>query len=158
MTFRPWTQWPADEPPPDFTDRMVGRLLEASEPLPRPARSRRRWVMGLALAAVLAATSAWAVMQYARQHAAVPEPPAVEQPAAAPQPSPSPSPVVGALAPAPSASEPEEPAPVASPARVKAKPPASASAPVPPASASARHVIVPRCECGPASVICTCVE
>ncbi len=155
MSLQPWTQWPAEQPPPDFADRMAERLLQAPGPMVRPSRSPRRWLAAIALAAVLVGTTAWAMVHYARTHAPAPPAPVAEQPAAAPEPSAPSKALPGAVAPTP---PPEEPAPVSALPTPRPKVSAAASTPVAPPSASVRHIVVPRCECGPASVICTCVE
>jgi translation initiation factor IF-3 len=154
MTFEPWTQWPAQEPPPAFTDRMVGRLLAAPAPMRAPMRARRRWIAALAVAAALVATTAWAVIRYARSPVA-PRPAPLPQPALAVDSSPPSVLPAGPTEPARLA----EPHPEAASApAAQPRPPAPAPSAVPAVSASTRRVVVPRCECGPGSFICTCVE
>ena len=158
MSHQPRMQWPADEPPPDFADRMVSRLLVVDLPVRRPDRSRMRWVVVLAAAAVLAASSAWAMIEHARRATLAPvvppaEPPAAEAPVQA-TPQPQEAPALAATDPAPSSEK--APGPALIPPRSHPAP--SASAPAPQASSSAKHIVVPRCECGRGSTMCSCLE
>ena len=158
MAMRNWDSWPAQEPPAEFADRAVTAMLRAQRAGIR-GRLNRRWVVGLSLAAVLAAAGAWGMVRAVRPSAprlpsAVPEAPSASAEASTPAP-----PRV-VLAPAADSAPKPAPSATAAPAPVRPKPSASASAmpPAPSASAPVKKIIVPRCECAPKDGICTCVQ
>jgi hypothetical protein len=160
MTVRDWNQWPAQEPPSDFTSRTVDLLLQGdtkSESNVRPLRRRRRlWVGVFALAAAFAAGTSWAMIHQgvfrAEQPAVAPEPPAASSAVPAPVAAPS---SVRRFVELPVEVEPEPPP---APKRTTAQP--IPSAPPPPVSASAsappKVIVVPRCDCEPGATMCSC--
>jgi hypothetical protein len=157
MTTQDLNQWPAQEPPEGFPDRAVAAMLTSRGARPR-RRMERRWVAGLALAAVLAAAGAWGMVELKRSRE--PKAPAIAtamMPASATAPAASP-PLVPVAAAVPSASQPTPVLATPPSAPVRPKPSASA-APAPSASAPGeKKIIVPRCECPPNEGFCTCVQ
>jgi hypothetical protein len=159
MTTRELNQWPAQAPPADFADRAVAAMLKAERRSPA-RRVDRRWVAGLALAAVLAAAGAWGMVEIRKARApqtpaVVPTPAATSVEPAAPKR----TSVQTAVA-APSASQPTPAVTVTPSAPVRPKPSASAPVAVPSASVVVpdKKIVAPRCECPPAEGFCTCIE
>ena len=70
MSTHDFNRWTAQQPPDDFADRVVKSMIaEAPQSIPR--RSRRGWLGGMGLAAVLLGASAWGMLQAERT--AIPE-------------------------------------------------------------------------------------
>ncbi|HZO17203.1 MAG TPA: hypothetical protein VFB62_28190 [Polyangiaceae bacterium] len=65
MSTHDFNRWRAQQPPDDFADRVVKAMIsEAPQPLRR--RSRRGWLGGIGLAAVLLGASAWGMLEAER--------------------------------------------------------------------------------------------
>jgi len=157
MATQDWNQWPAQEPPADFADKALAAMMKPE----RRAGSRRldrRWVAGLALAAVLAAAGAWGMVEVKKaREARLPAAPAdTTSPTESVGSKPPPSRFVATL---PSASETAPTATVPPSAPPRPRPSASAPAAVPSATATApdKKILTPRCECPPNEGFCTCV-
>lgn len=161
------SDWPAQEPPHDFALRTTAALLR-SPPTEVPSTSSgavrrpKRWSIALLAATSLTAT-AWGALHFGGGPAepAPPTPPVPVLPST-PQPEVSdarlapPRPAEDQLQeaveepPRAPASKPSRPAPRQTPA---ADPPAPAST-----SDERRPLLVPRCECAPRGVVCSCIE
>lgn len=150
-----WNRWPAQEPPSDFADRAVAAMLRAERPA---RRAGGRWLVPLAVAAILVGSASWAMIGVQRSAASrpvpsakamvsdlIPELPPPRPPHAAPAEDPPAEPAATPSAPA-------SPAPLAQPA-----PPEPAREPDPPSTVGSA-VVVPRCICEHGTLICSCVE
>ena len=151
MTPNRWDGWEAQEPSADFADRTVAAALR-ERGVRRRRGGGRRWVGVVAIAATLVAGAAWGFSAWpSRRVAPAPPPPPVEitapvAPVAAPR-------VTAARDDAPTASAlaPSAPTPAA-PRRRKLL----ASGPESNIPDAGHKPIVPRCDCAPDQVMCTC--
>lgn len=163
------SDWPAQEPPADFAARTTAVLLR-SAPAEVAAssggvRRRKRWSIALLAATSLTAT-AWGALHFGSGPSEAPAP----TPPVQALPSPPPGVSDARLAPPRPAEEQVQEA-VEEPSRAPARKPSRpapgqpsrqtpAAEPPPPASTSdeMRPLLVPRCECAPHGVICSCIE
>jgi hypothetical protein len=143
VTPNRWDAWEPQEPAADFAERTVAAALR--ERVARRRTSSRRWIGAVALAATLVAGAAWGFSAWPSRGGAPPSPAEVTAPGepvrsvdlhlaheavapAAPPPSSAMPPRRKVLAPEPERSGPD----------------------------AGRKVILPRCDCAPDQVMCTC--
>jgi hypothetical protein len=149
-----YSDWPAQEPSPDFAAKTVSAILGAEQ----GTRSKgRRWLIPCALAAIFVGSGAWAMI--ARHQAPEPEPtPSATAPAREVLP-PTAQPTLDTMvAPRVPAKPAEVESPPSRPA-IRPRPTAAASTAAPESKPDAGNFVVfPRCICEHGTVICSCVE
>ncbi|MCC6524537.1 MAG: hypothetical protein IT373_17915 [Polyangiaceae bacterium] len=147
----------AEEPPPEFADRVVAAILAERRAAPRAATLGVKRLSFLALAAVLVGASAWAAYRAADGPVVAPALPPAETTSA-------PSPAVATpsedarppvVAP-PAAAPPEPEPPPRRPPRQSV--PAASSATAQPSASAPRQVHMPSCVCTAGIELCACVE
>jgi hypothetical protein len=145
--------WPAQEPPPDFADRVATAIVIERMAWQRAhrtsSRPRGRWLAAAAVAVSMAAGAAWGLARLTH--------PVVHPTAAAPAPSPE-----MAVAPAPPTAVRADPAmpqpePIARTPKPKRRPEPAAGTTAGDAGAPPK-VILPRCNCAQAEGVCGCLE
>lgn len=166
------SQWPAEEPPMDFARRVTASWLrersggdgafDGGWQVASEKRRRKRWSV-IALAALSISATAWGTLQLGRdaprqldESGVGREPPVEARRSATPDLPAEPAPTV--LPPTVPETAPPPAKPHPRPRRAVAPPPDPAS-PAPSSKVAPRAPLrVPRCECGPGGVVCSCVE